>query len=99
VWRHDPRTTLLTTVRTFLLTLLCPLFPVLGLLVTVAILSVVYAAFGIRRWTVLLAYPAMIVQLPLLGYALARRTFVRGGRRYHWHGKFDVRVLDEEVGS
>jgi hypothetical protein len=99
VWRHDPRTTLLTTVQTFLLTLLCPLFPVLGLLVTVAILSVVYAAFGIRRWTVLLAYPAMIVQLPLLGYALARRTFVRGGRRYRWHGKFDVRVLDEEVGS
>jgi hypothetical protein len=92
VWRHDPRTTLLTTVRTFLFTLLCPPFPVLGLLVTVAILSVVYAAFGIRRWTVLLAYPAMIVQLPPLGYALARRTFVRGGRRYCWHGTFDVRV-------
>jgi hypothetical protein len=97
VWRHDPWTTLFTIVLMSLFTLLCLFFPLPGFLLTTAILSVVYAAFSVRRWTVLLAYPATLVQLPLFGYALARRTFVWGGRRYRWRAKFDVRVLDEEV--
>ncbi|PSP73070.1 glycosyl transferase [Halobacteriales archaeon QS_3_64_16] len=97
--RHDPRTTLLTSVVMSLFTLLCLLFPLPGFFLTTGILAVVYTVFGVRRWTVLLAYPATIVQLPLFGYALARRTFVWGGRRYRWRTKFDVRVLDEEVSS
>lgn len=59
----------------------------------------VYARFGVRRWTVrrwtaLLAYPAVLVQVPLTAYALGRRTFVWGGRHYRWRGKFDVEVVD-----
>ncbi|WP_336346104.1 hypothetical protein [Halalkalicoccus ordinarius] len=49
---------------------------------------------GIRRWTAVLAYPAVFVFVPLIVYALARRTFVWGGRRYRWRRKFDVTILD-----
>ena len=35
---------------------------------------------GVRRWTAVLAYPAMFVFLPLVVYALAHRTFVWGNR-------------------
>lgn len=30
----------------------------------------------------------------LIPYTLARRTFVWGGRRYRWRGKFDVSVVE-----
>jgi hypothetical protein len=99
VWHHDPRTTLLTGVVMSLFTLLCLFFPLPGFVLTTTILAGVYGAFGVRRWTALLAYPATIVQLPLFCYALSRRTFVWGGRRYRWRGKFDVDVLDETVDS
>ncbi|WP_436348412.1 glycosyltransferase [Natronorubrum sp. FCH18a] len=49
---------------------------------------------GVRRWTAVLAYPALFVFVPLLLYAFARRTFVWGGRRYRWRGKFDVTVIE-----
>ncbi|WP_336346206.1 glycosyltransferase [Halalkalicoccus ordinarius] len=49
---------------------------------------------GVRRWTAVLAYPAVFVFVPLIVYALTRRTFVWGDRRYRWRGKFDVTVLD-----
>ena len=49
---------------------------------------------GVRRWTAVLAYPAVFVFVPLIVYALTRRTFVWGDRRYRWRGKFYVTVLD-----
>ena len=49
---------------------------------------------GVRRWTAVLAYPAVFVFVPLILYGLARRTFVWGGRRYRMQGKFDVTVLE-----
>ena len=49
---------------------------------------------GVRRWTAVLAYPAVFVFVPLIMYALARRTFVWGSRQYRWRGKFDVTVLN-----
>lgn len=49
---------------------------------------------GVRRWTAVLAYPALFVFVPLVFYALVRRTFVWGGRRYRWVEKFDVRVVE-----
>lgn len=52
----------------------------------------VYGYFGIDRWTALLAYPATVTAPVLVAYALARQTFVWGGRRYRWRSKFDVRV-------
>ncbi|OTF01799.1 glycosyltransferase family 2 protein [Halorubrum sp. SD683] len=49
---------------------------------------------GVRRWTAVLAYPSLFVFVPLIFYALVRRTFVWGGRRYRWRGKFDVTVVE-----
>ena len=48
---------------------------------------------SVRRWMAVLAYPAMFVFVGFVVYALARRTFVWGGRRYRWRGKFDVTVV------
>ena len=55
---------------------------------------VVNEILGVRRWTAVLAYPAVFVFVLLIMYGLARRTFVWGGRRYRWRGKFDVTVLN-----
>ncbi|MEF8853051.1 MAG: hypothetical protein V5A44_05740 [Haloarculaceae archaeon] len=71
---------------------------VLAPLYAAAVLTVGHLAvneiLGIRRWTALLAYPAVFVLVPLTVYALARRTFVWGGRRYRMRGKFDVTVVE-----
>jgi hypothetical protein len=64
-----------------------------AILLTVAHL-VVNEVLGVRRWTALLAYPALFVFVPLVLYALARRTFVWGGRRYRWRRKFDVEIVE-----
>ena len=70
--------------------------PLLTAGVLTATYGAVYAGFGIRRWTFLLAVPATVANLPLMGYALLRRTFVWGGRRYRWRSMFDVEVRDVE---
>ncbi|MFC7010056.1 glycosyltransferase family 2 protein [Halalkalicoccus salilacus] len=83
-------------------TVLILLFVLAGAIVaplpTAVLLTVVHLAvnelLGVRRWTAVLAYPAMFVFVPLIVYALARRTFVWGGRRYRWRGKFDVTVVE-----
>jgi hypothetical protein len=71
---------------------------VLAPLPEAAVLTVLHLAvnevLGVRRWTAVLAYPAVFVFVPLILYALTRRTFVWGGRRYRWRGKFDVRVVE-----
>lgn len=54
----------------------------------------VYEVLRVRRWTALLAYPAVFVFVPLVAYALARRTIVRGGRRYRRRSKFDVEIVE-----
>ncbi|WP_050032647.1 glycosyltransferase [Halorubrum halophilum] len=72
---------------------LCLFAPVIGVTLVTAISAGIYARFGIRRATFLLAGPAVIVSPLLLAYALARRTFVWGGRRYRWRSLFDVEVL------
>jgi glycosyltransferase involved in cell wall biosynthesis len=71
---------------------------ILSPLYTAAVLTVLHLAvnevLGVRRWTAVLAYPAMFVFVLLIPYTLARRTFVWGGRRYRWRGKFDVTVVE-----
>jgi hypothetical protein len=71
---------------------------VLSPLYTAAILTVVHLVInevlGVRRWTAVLAYPAVFVVVLLIPYTHARRTFVWGGRRYRWRGKFDVTVVE-----
>jgi len=69
----------------------CLLFPVPAALLSTAGMAAVYAYFGVFRWTVLLTYPALIAQFPLLLYGLSR-SFVWGGRRYHWPKRFEVVV-------
>ncbi len=82
----------------YLVTLFILAGAVLSPLYTAAILTVVHLAvneiLGVRRWTAVLALPAVVVFVPLIPYTLARRTFVWGGRRYRWRGKFDVTVVE-----
>ncbi len=63
-------------------------------LLTTVLLTVVHLAvneiLGVRRWTAVLAYPAVFVFVSLVVYALARRAFVWDDRRYRWRGKFDM---------
>jgi len=72
---------------------LCLFAPAVGVTLVTAISAAVYVRFGIRRATFLLAGPAVLVSPLFLAYALARRTFVWGGRRYRWRSLFDVEVL------
>ena len=71
----------------------CLLFPLPSVVISTVGMGMVYAYFGVFRWTVLLTYPALLVQFPLLLYALGR-SFVWGGRRYHWPERFEVVVKD-----
>jgi hypothetical protein len=73
---------------------LCLVAPVVGVTLVTAFAGAVYARFGIRRATFLLAGPGAIVAPILLAYAFARRTFVWGGRRYRWRSMFDVDVVE-----
>ena len=83
---------------TVLVSLLVLAGAVLAPLPVAAVLTVLHFAvnevLGVRRWTAVLAYPALFVFVPLIFYGLVRRTFVWGGRRYRWHGKFDVTVVE-----
>jgi len=69
----------------------CVLFPLPAALLSTAGMATVYAYFGVFRWTVLLTYPGLIAQFPLLLYGLSR-SFVWGGRRYQWPERFEVVV-------
>lgn len=94
VRRHDPALTAVVAVVLVGLALACLVAPAVAVAGLTLLHLAIYAAFGVHRWTFVLAYPATLVQVPLLAYALARRTFVWGGRRYRWIGKFDVRIVD-----
>jgi glycosyltransferase involved in cell wall biosynthesis len=94
VRRHDPGGIALMTLVTSLLALFCLLVPAYAAVAVTLLAAGAYAALGVRRWTALLAYPAILVQVPLTFYALGRRTFVWGGRRYRWRDKFDVEIVE-----
>lgn len=76
-----------------LATAFCLLFPLTAFLLLTVGYGALYAGFGRRRPSFLLAYPATLTILPLMVYAHARRTFVWGGRRYRWRRKFDVEIV------
>jgi len=71
----------------------CLLFPIPSLVVSTLGMAALYAYFGLRRWSFLLIYPALVVQFPLLLWGL-NRSFVWGGRRYEWPERFEVVVDD-----
>lgn len=93
VRRHDPLGIAVVSLVTSLLALLCLLAPVYAGVGVTLLAAWVYATFGVRRWTALLACPAVILHVPLTVYCLRRRTFLWGGRRYRWASKFDVTVV------
>jgi hypothetical protein len=94
VYRHEPRDMAVLLAVGAAFTLAGALVPGPVAVLATVLTAAVYAYFGVRRWTVLLAYPAMMLQVPLFAYGMARRTFVWGGRRYRWPGKFDVRIVE-----
>lgn len=93
--RHfEPRAGLLALLYT-VLGVICILAPVVGFVVSTLLVALTYAWFDVRRWTVVLAYPAMVAQIPLIGYGLLRGTFRWSGRRYRWRDTFDVEICDD----
>ena len=55
--------------------------------------AVVYWYLGVERWTWMLAFPSILLAVPMLGYCLVQREFWWGGRKYRWHSKFDVEII------
>ncbi|WP_396613946.1 glycosyltransferase (plasmid) [Haloferax sp. S1W] len=92
--RHGRAGWVLLAVLTSVLGISFLFYPLVGFVSATLGYAVIYATFGIRRWTALLAYPAMILGPLLIVYGLARRTFVWGGRRYRWRSMFDVEIVD-----
>ncbi|WP_128903809.1 glycosyltransferase family 2 protein [Halorubrum amylolyticum] len=90
---HTPRAAAFDVAFAAAFAALCLFAPVVGVTLVTAISAAVYARFGVRRATFLLAGPAVLVAPLFLAYALARRTFVWGDRRYRWRSLFDVEVL------
>ncbi|WP_435097093.1 glycosyltransferase [Halorubrum sp. N11] len=90
---HAPRAAAFNLALSAAFAALCLFAPVFGVVLVTAISAAVYARFGIRRATFLLAGPSVLLSPLFLAYALARRTFVWGGRRYRWRSLFDVEVL------
>jgi len=89
---HAPRAAAFNVALAVAFAALCLFAPVVGVTLVTATSAAVYARFGIRRTTFLLAGPSALVSPVFLAYALARRTFVWGGRRYRWRSLFDVAV-------
>ncbi len=94
-WYHAPRQTIVQLGLTTTIAIGGLLAPILTALLTTTLMGFVYAAFGIRRSTMLFAYPLILAGPLLAAYGLARRSFVWHGRRYRWHGKFDVTVASD----
>ncbi|UWG50949.1 Glycosyl transferase family 2 [Halalkaliarchaeum sp. AArc-CO] len=94
VRRHAPAGFAINGVLALGTTVAGVLFPLPTLALLTGLFAVLYAAFGVRRWTFLLAYPSVMVSVPFLAYGLLRRTFVWGGRRYRWRSLFDVEVVE-----
>jgi hypothetical protein len=83
---HAPLATAFDAALSVALASLCLLAPVAGVPLVTALVGTVYARFGIRRATFLLAGPGVIAAPFLLAYAFASRTFgatgaTGGGRR------------------
>ncbi|ELZ49523.1 hypothetical protein C465_08131 [Halorubrum distributum JCM 9100] len=89
---HAPRATAFNAAFGVVMAALCLLAPIAGVTLVTTLAGAAYARFGIRRATFLLAAPGVLIAPPLMAYALARQTFVWGGRRYRWRSMFDVSV-------
>ncbi|ELZ00665.1 glycosyltransferase [Natrialba aegyptia] len=93
-WHYDKKNMVAILLISTITTFFCLFYPPVSAIVITALYASIYAYLGVKRWTFLLAYPAMLLQVPLFLYGLWRDTFIWGGRRYRWRSKFDVEVLD-----
>jgi len=91
---HDPGVAKLSFGALTAVLVGCLFFPFLAVGLT-AVTAGVYAAFGVRRASLLLTVPALVAAVPLGVYGFTRDTFIWAGRRYRWRSKFDVEVLNE----
>lgn len=94
VFRHDPVGISMSFILLLVIVTASVLYPIVGGVVTLLTIGT-YGAFGHWRATALLAVLSFAVGVPLAVYAVARRTFVWGGRRYRWRSKFDVEVVGD----
>jgi glycosyltransferase involved in cell wall biosynthesis len=94
VLKHSPRDMTISSVVMLFVAVACLVFPLYAIPLATLASATVYAMFGVRRWTALLAYPSILAGPLLLAYVLARQTFVWGGRRYRWNSMFDVEILE-----
>lgn len=90
---HDPKGSVLNGFIGTITTIAGLLFPIQLFIGLTILFAGVYTAFGVRRWTFVLGYPAVMISMPLMFYALLRKSFVWGGRRYRWNTKFDVEIV------
>lgn len=74
IWRHDPGAIAGVGLVLLLVLARAMLFPLYAVMVLTVFHLAVNEVLGVRRWTALLAYPAVFV--PFVPYALARRTLV-----------------------
>jgi len=93
-WRHDPVAVAGIGLALLLALAGAVLFPLHAVVVLTVFHLAVKEVLDVRRWRALLAYPAVFVFVPLIPYALGRRTLVSGGRRYRWRSKFDVKIIE-----
>lgn len=89
---HDPAAAAVSFGLLLAVLVGCLVVPALAVVVT-GLTTALCAAVGVRRPSLLLTVPALVVAVPLGVYAMARDTFVWGGRRYRWDAKFDVEVV------
>lgn len=69
-------------------------FPLYAIPLVTLASGLTYAILGKKRWTFLLAYPALLI-LPLLFIAgITRKEFEWAGRRYRLNGVNDIEVVD-----
>lgn len=94
VANHVPFGAFVQSFFALLLTTICVAFPMIAAPSITLAVAGIYRYFGISRWTALIAYPAMLIVVPLVAYGLLRDTFVWSGRRYQWNKKFDVEIIE-----
>lgn len=94
VANHVPFGAFVLSFFALLLTTIHVVIPMVAAPSVTLVMAGIYRYFGISRWTALIAYPAMLLVIPLVAYGLLRDTFVWSGRRYQWNKKFDVDIID-----
>lgn len=69
------------------------LAPLLVLPAVTLVAGVMYALLGIRRWTFLLAYPALLVLPLVFGAGMFKKEFEWSGRRYRLNDVNDIEIV------